>query len=67
MQTIYRVILGEFHVVKSTLNYEEAKENFLLWVEAFSWVEAFYEVEKVSYNCVTLTADHVPVLEFIKK
>lgn len=61
MQTIYRVILGEFHVVKSTLNYEEAKENFLLWVEAFS------EVEKVSYNCVTLTADHIPVLEFIKK
>lgn len=61
METIYRVILGGIHDVKVTHNYAEAKEHFLIWVaELIEWGE-------VTYNSVTLTADHVPVLEYMRK
>ena len=61
METIYRVTLGGIHVVKSTYNYAEAKEHFLMWVQ-----EEIMD-EKVCYKSVTLTADHNPILEYIRK
>ena len=60
MQPIYRVVLGNIHVVKSVYDYAEAKEHFFLWVEAL-------KEEDVSYTSVTLTKDHEPVLEYVKK
>ncbi len=61
METIYRVTLGGVHDVKVTFNYEEAKSHFLIWVEELiEWAE-------VTYNSVTLSADHVPVLEYVRK
>lgn len=60
MSPIYRVVLGGIHSVKDTLDYEEAKAHFLIWVEELTH-------ENVSYKTVTLTKDHEPVLEYVKK
>lgn len=60
MSHIYRVVLGGIHSVKDTLDYEEAKAHFLIWVEELTH-------ENVSYKTVTLTKDHEPVLEYMKK
>ncbi len=61
METIYRVTLGGIHDVKSTYNYAEAKEHFLMWVQ-----EEMMD-DRVAYKSVVLSADHVPVLEYIRK
>lgn len=61
METIYRVTLGGIHDVKSTYSYAEAKEHFLMWVE-----EEIMQ-GNVGYKSVVLSADHVPVLEYIRK
>lgn len=61
METIYRVTLGGIHDVKATLDYQEAKAHFLVWVEELT------EWGEVTYNSVTLSADHVPIMEYVKK
>lgn len=61
METIYRVTLGGIHDVKVTHSYAEAKEHFLMWVQ-----EEIMD-EKVAYKSVTLTADHEPILEYIRQ
>lgn len=61
MGTIYRVTLGGIHDVKVTYNYQEAKEHFLMWVQ-----EEIMD-ERVAYKSVTLTADHQPILEYIRE
>lgn len=61
MATIYRVTLGGIHDVKVTLNYQEAKEHFLIWVQ-----EEIMD-ERVAYKSVTLSADHIPVLEYVRE
>lgn len=61
MAPIYRVILGGIHDVKVTYNYAEAKEHFLMWVQ-----EEIMD-ERVAYKSVMLTADHQPILEYIRQ
>lgn len=61
MAPIYRVILGGIHDVKVTHNYAEAKEHFLIWVQ-----EEIMD-ERVAYKSVMLTADHQPILEYIRQ
>ena len=61
METIYRVTLGGIHDVKATYSYAEAKEHFLMWVQ-----EEIMD-DKVAYKNVVLSADHVPIMEYIRK
>lgn len=61
VQPIYRVILGGIHDVKQTNDYAEAKEHFLIWTAEL------IERGEVTYNSVTLTADHAPILEYVRK
>lgn len=60
MQPIYRIILGDHHMVMGTYSYEEAKNQYLTWVEAL-------KTQQVLYKSVTVTKDHEPILEYIKK
>ena len=57
---IYRVTLGGIHDVKQTLDYQEAKEYFLMWVQ-----EEIMD-ERIAYKSVTLTVDHMPILEYVR-
>lgn len=60
METIYRVTLGGIHDVKATLSYTEAKAHYLVWVEELM-------NEEVSYKSVILSADHSPIMEYVRK
>lgn len=60
IQMIFRVTLDDIHVVKGTQNYTEAKEEFLQWIETL-------KTQNVSYSRVTLTGDHMPMMEYTKK
>lgn len=57
---IYRITLGGIHDVKQTLDYQEAKDHFLMLVQ-----EEIMD-ERVAYKSVTLTVDHMPILEYIR-
>ncbi|VUF54391.1 hypothetical protein [Escherichia phage phAPEC8_ev052] len=60
IQMVFRVTLDGIHVVKGTQNYTEAKEHFLEWIDTL-------KTQDVSYNRVTLTGDHTPIMEYVKK
>lgn len=60
MEPVYRVILGDNHVVFGTYSYEDAKKQYLLWVETL-------QTQNVLYKSVTVTKDHEPLLEYIRK